>query len=169
MQIEGVPEDRRERIDDLCARAQRSRAIELLEVWVTQFVVTPWAMERLGELHLEVGNHNKAGHAFFWSGIRGDAGRQECIDGWLKSMRRSPRRIVESLSQRARLPVDRMPGELPAELAALKVTDSIATRANRPTKKLVDALLVAAAVWLLGVGAVMTFLWVKQGVGWLFG
>ena len=82
-QAECVPGEWRERIDDLCAHDQRSRAIELLEVWVTQFVVTPWAMERLGELHLEAGNRDKAGRAFFWSGVRGEADRQDRIDGWL--------------------------------------------------------------------------------------
>ena len=169
MKVASVPEGWGERIDDLVARGQSSRAIELLEVWVTQFVFTPWAMQRLGELYLEVGHRDKVGQAFFWSGIRGDPDRQDCIDGWLKSRRCSPRRIVDSLSQRARLPIGSMPGELPGELAALKVTDSIATRQNRSNNKFVDALLIAALVWIMGVGAVMTFLWIKRGVAWLFG
>lgn len=163
-EIEFVPDDRRERIDDLIARDQRSRAIELLEVWVTQFAVTSWAFERLGELHLEAGNRDKAGRAFFWSGVRGDRDRQKCIDGWLKAERRNPRRIVRSLSQRARLPVASMPGALPEELAALKVTDAISVRENRPTNKVVDAMILVGALWCLGVGAVMTVIWLKQGI-----
>tara|TARA_R110002096_G_scaffold97328_14_gene216858 strand:- start:2510 stop:3022 length:513 start_codon:yes stop_codon:yes gene_type:complete len=166
-EIEYVPEDRRERIDDLMARDQRSRAIELLEVWVTQFAVTPWAMQLLGELHLAAGKQEAAGRAFFWSGMRGDPDHQRCIDRWLKSQRRSPRRIVRSLSQRARLPIASMPGALPQELAALKVTDSIATRENRPGNKLIDSLMVIAFVWLLGVGCIMTFVWIKQAIEWL--
>jgi len=167
--LERVPDEWQARIDDHVARGQQSRAIELLEVWVTQFALTPWAFARLGQLHFEAGNRDKAGWAFFWTGERGDAERQRCIDGWLKAQRRAPKRIVRSLSQRARVPVAQMPGALPAELAALKVTDSVSVTANKNLPPWLDWALVALVLWFLGVGVVMTFRWVLEGIAALRG
>lgn len=62
-EFEYVPEDRRQKIEDLLARGQSSRAIELLEVSVRQFAVTRWAMQLLGELQLKAGNRDQAGFA----------------------------------------------------------------------------------------------------------
>ena len=90
--------------------------------------------------------------------------REACIKGWLKSVRRAPRRIVDSISQRARLPVADMPGVLPEELAALKVTDSISTRENRATNKYVDWMGFALLIWCLGVGFFVTIGLVIKGV-----
>ena len=163
-ELERVPDEWLARIDDHVARSQQSRAIELLEVWVTQFALTPWAFERLGQLHLEAGKRDKAGWAFFWTGVRDDAERQRCIDGWLKSLRRAPKRIVRSLSQRARVPVDQMPGFLPQELRALRVTDTVSEQANKKLPAWADWVIGILLIWWVGVGIVVTFRWLKQGL-----
>lgn len=62
-EFEYVPEDRRQKIEDLLARGQSSRAIELLEVSVRQFAVTRWAMQLLGELQLKAGNRDRGTRA----------------------------------------------------------------------------------------------------------
>ena len=159
-EIEYLPEDRREKIDDALARGQLSRAIELLEVWVTQFAVTPWAMQLLGELQLQAGNRDRAGFAFFWSGNRGHKEHEACIEGWLRSLRRQPGRIVKSLSQRARLPVAQMPGVLPEELGRLKVTDAVSAKANKPPTPVMDWVIGIAVLWCLLVGAIVSVLYV---------
>lgn len=163
-EIEYMPEDRREKIDDLLERGQLSRAVELLEVWVTQFAVTAWAMQLLGELQLQAGNRDRAGFAFFWSGNRGHKEHERCVDGWLRSVRRQPRRIVRSLSQRARLPVAQMPGVLPEELARLKVTDSVVSKLNKPPTPVMDWIIGIVCLWCLGVGAVMSIRWLLEFV-----
>lgn len=164
VEIESLPEDRREKLDDLINRGQVSRAIELLEVWVTQFAVTEWAMQMLGELQLQAGNRDRAGFAFFWSGNRGPVEHQRCIDGWLATVRRRPSAIVKSLSQRSRVPVDQMPGALPEELKRLKVTDSVTAKANKPPHAIVDWILGFALIWCLIVGAIMTVRWIIEGI-----
>lgn len=158
-ELERVPDEWQGRIDDHVARQQHSRAIDLLEVWVTQFALTPWAFERLGELHAQAGRKTEAGWAFFWSGQRDDPEQRRCIDAWLKQVRRSPRRIVRSLPQRARLPVAELPGALPAELASLKVSDTVSERRNKGLPPWADWALLAALLWFVAVGIYTTARW----------
>lgn len=131
-----IPAAWRAKVDDLVARGQSARAIELLEMWCRQHVVTPWAMQLLGRLHLEAGDRRAAGRAFFWSGQRGDATEQACVDAFLGQKRMTPLRLVRTLPQRARLPIERMPGALPDDLRSLGVTDSVVDRANRASSRL---------------------------------
>lgn len=50
-----VPEAWQEKIDQELARGADARAVQLLEMWSTQFTLTPWVMERLGQLQLAKG------------------------------------------------------------------------------------------------------------------
>lgn len=154
MTVGTVPDELRVKIDDLVRRDQKSRAIELLEIWAAQYARTSWVMERLGELHLDAKNRVAAGRAFFWSGFRGDNEQhQHCIEEFLATTRRSPLRLVRTLPKRARVALEHMPPTLREELMARSITDAVVDRANR-TRPLIYEILIAltlGAIFIVGL------------------
>ncbi|MFK7740754.1 MAG: hypothetical protein AB8H80_10555 [Planctomycetota bacterium] len=165
---ETIPESWADKIDDLVSRDQAPKAIVLLEQWMTQYAITPWAVRRLGELHLASGDRVAAGRAFFWSGERGNPEHASCIHAFLKKRRRHPRRIVSTLPPRARATLENLPGALPGELRALGVTDTVVVKGNREWPMWVQLSLVAVFAAIFIVGLVTSLRWVAGMVRGLF-
>lgn len=168
--FEQVPEPWQEKIDQELARGADARAVQLLEMWSTQFTLTPWVMERLGQLQLAKGRRVEAGRAFFWSGVRADdPERQQCIDQFLQRVGRSPRKLVRTLPPRARRPIGDMPAALRDELARLRVTDAVVASANRQSSRIVGvlAMIVFGGVWLVGLWTCGRWLfgWIRSVFG----
>ena len=162
-----VPDELRGEIKSLVVRGETARAIAQLTNWTNQHTRTPWAMERLGELHLEAKNRIEAGRAFFWSGMRGDEEQQSCINEFLQSTKRDPIRIMRTLPRTARTELSTMPPTLRGELAGLGVTDATVERANRKSSFVGGVIGLALGGVIFLVGLVTTFRWLVQIVRYL--
>lgn len=142
------------RIDALVASGHQAKAIELLEMWSRQCVLTPWVMERLGALQLAAGQRLAAGRAFFWAGRRDCSAVAEVIAEFLASVRRRPDRLVATLPRKARLSIEKLPEPLPQELRELGVTDAVVAKANRSESKWAMQLLTLVLVTVLVLAVV---------------
>lgn len=147
--VEPAPLALQARVDALLSVGNQQKAIETLEMWSRQYALTPWVMVRLGTLQLAAGKRIEAGRALFWAGVRDQPGGAEVIGEFLASVRRRPDRLVATLPLKARQSLERLPEPLRQELQQLGVTDAVVAKANRPTSKWSERMLMATLVVIL--------------------
>lgn len=153
----------RERLERLVAAGEGDEALRLLAQWVKQQKLTPWAMEWLGRMHLARGDRVAAGQAFLWAGVREGDEVQAAIAAFL---RRTPRQLLMTLRRCARVPFDRLPTAVQADLGAFGVDAELAAKllAPPPPKPLWMRLvvggfhLVFAGIVVIGFATVMHWL-----------